>query len=89
MVSPPPTRLYGRGTRARAASFWASEVPCEAGLSAELGQRVLAAQSHLGGYVPQLSPPRILGLDLRLLGFLGVNECGGLSFPLVQPRLKP
>ena len=39
-----PTRLYGRGTRAKAASFWASEVPCEAGLSAELGQRVLAAQ---------------------------------------------
>lgn len=86
---PSARRLYSRGTRAKATSFWASEVPCEAGPSAELGRRVLAAQGHLGGYVPQLSPPRILGLDLRLLGFLGVKECGGLSFPLVQPGLEP
>lgn len=41
---PSAHRLCSRGTRTKAASFWAGEVPCEAGLSVELGQRVLAAQ---------------------------------------------
>lgn len=39
--------------------------------------------------LPQLFSLLIWGLALRLLGFLGVTECGGLSCPLVQPCLEP
>lgn len=56
-TSPPPlqTRLYSRGSEAKAASFWARAALHEAGLSAELGWRVWggggvgAGRAGLGG----------------------------------------